>query len=219
MLKIGHRGAKGHLAENTLASFEKALQLHVGAIELDVHLSADKKIMVIHDETIDRTTIKTGFVNDLSSKELQELGIPTLEDVLQLIDRKCIIYIEIKDANAGDFVLQLIEKYISENNWSCNQFQISSFNWDILERISNLNPKILIGVLTENNWEEALLFAKKIKAHSINPFYKLLSKEKVTLLHENGFLIFPWTVNEPDDIVLLKSFTVDGIISDFPDRL
>ncbi len=219
MLKIGHRGAKGHVAENTLASFEKALQLHVDVIELDVHLSSDQKIMVIHDESIDRTTNGTGLVNNWDSEKLQQFGIPTLEEVLDLINQQCVINIEIKDVKATGFVVELIEKYISEKQWNYNHFQISCFDWYVLESVSKANPKILIGVLAENNLDKAYEFAKKINAHSVNPFYQLLTKEKVTLLHENGLLVFPWTVNEPDEITLLKSFKVDGIISDFPDRL
>ena len=86
MLKIGHRGAKGYVAENTLASFQKAIDLQVDGIELDVHVSRDGEIMVIHDETIDRTTSAKGFVKNLSSNELQFYGIPTLLEVLDLIN-------------------------------------------------------------------------------------------------------------------------------------
>ncbi len=137
MLKIGHRGAKGHVAENTLASFEKALSLNVDAIELDVHLSSDNEIMVIHDATIDRTTTKNGFAKEFSSIALKELNIPTLEDVFHLINHRCIINIEIKDANATKKVIQLIEKFINEHDWKYNQFHISSFDWVVLEEVSH----------------------------------------------------------------------------------
>jgi glycerophosphoryl diester phosphodiesterase len=123
MQKIGHRGAKGYVAENTLASFQKALDFNVDAIELDVHLSSDGQIMVIHDETIDRTSSKTGFVYELHSFYLKELGVPTLEDVLILVNKKCIINIEIKVATATQKVLQVIEKYVKEQDWQYNQFQ------------------------------------------------------------------------------------------------
>jgi len=186
---------------------------------LDVHLSADGKIMVIHDVTIDRTTTGTGFVKNLKAAQLQSFGIPTLEEVLQLVNKRGSINIEIKDANATDLVLQLIEKYISENNWNYQQFQISSFDWTVLEKVAQQNTKILIGVLTDTNLDEVITFAKKINAYSIHPFFKLLNKEKVTLLQQNGFSVFPWTVNNPEDIQTLKSFNVDGIISDFPERL
>ena len=168
MLKIGHRGAKGYIAENTLASFEKALELKVDAIELDVHLSSDEEIMVIHDATVDRTTNKKGFVRSYSSKELKALGIPTLEDVLHLVNQKCIINIEIKDTCASQKVIQLIEKFINEHYWNYKLFQISSFNWEVLEEVAVINSKIALGVLTEDSIEKALAFAEKVKAHSIN---------------------------------------------------
>ena len=219
MLKIGHRGAKGYIAENTLASFEKALELKVDAIELDVHLSSDEEIMVIHDATVDRTTNKKGFVRSYSSKELKALGIPTLEDVLHLVNQKCIINIEIKDTCASQKVIQLIEKFINEHYWNYKLFQISSFNWEVLEEVAVINSKIALGVLTEDSIEKALAFAKKIKAHSINTNFKLLNHEKASLIHANGFKIYTWTVNSIKDITFIKSLNIDGIISDFPRRL
>lgn len=219
MKKIGHRGAKGYVAENTLASFQKAIDLHCDGIELDVHLSCDGEIMIIHDETINRTTNGIGLVNDISASKLKRFGIPTLAEVINLVNKKCFINMEIKDAKATNKVVALIRKFISEKQCNYNQFLISSFDWEILEQVSLLNSEILIGVLTDENLENALDFAQKINAYSINPSYKLLDKEKVTLLQQNGFLVFPWTVNEPHEIELQKSFNVDGIISDFPDRI
>lgn len=219
MQKIGHRGAKGYVAENTLASFQKAIDLGCDGIELDVHLSLDGEIMVIHDETINRTTNGVGYVKDINTSELKQFGIPTLEEVILLINKKCTINIEIKNPKATTKVVTLVEKYIHENQYNCNQFLISSFDWDVLTQISQLNSNLLIAVLTDENLENALAFATKIKAYSINPFFQLLDKEKVTLLQQNGFLVFPWTVNDAHEIELLKSFNVDGIISDFPNRI
>ena len=219
MLKIGHRGAKGYKPENTLASFAKAIELNVDAIELDVHLSSDGEIMVIHDETLNRTTTKTGFVSDYSASELKKLGIPTLEEVILLVNKRCVINIEIKEATATPKVLQLIEKSVNEQHWKYIQFQISSFNWEALSMVSKINSKIAIGVLAEASIEKALAFAIQIKAHSINPYYKLLNSENVNLIHSNGFKIYTWTVNTPEDLIFVKSLNVDGIISDFPDRI
>ena len=151
MLKIGHRGAKGYVAENTLASFAKALELNVDAIELDVHLSKDGEVVVIHDETIDRTTNKTGLVSDYTAGELIQLGIPTLREVIQLIDKKCILNIEIKEAAATEKVIEIIEEFINKHNWTFSQFQVSSFIWETLETISKINSTILLGVLTEDS--------------------------------------------------------------------
>ena len=219
MLKIGHRGAKGYVAENTIASFKKALELKVDAIELDVHLSADECVMVIHDDTVNRTTDKTGFVKSFSSFELNQMNIPTLETVLNLINQQCLVNIEIKDPNATQKVVHIIEKFICNYHWNYNQFQISSFIWETLEEVSKSSVPISIDVLTEDSIENALSFAKKIGAYSINPFFKLLNIENTKRIRENGFKIYTWTVNSIKDITFIKSLNVDGIISDFPDRL
>ena len=219
ILKIGHRGAKGYEPENTLISFEKAIDLNVDGIELDVHLSSDREIMVIHDETIDRTTNGKGFVKNFTASQLKELAIPTLIEVLNLANQKCFVNIELKGIGTAKPVVDLITRYISEENWNYTDFLVSSFDWKMLEKVRLLNPKIRIGVLTEESVEEALAFAKKTKAFSIHPDYVLLSKENVALMQENGFEVYPWTVNSTEDIQKIKSFNVNGIISDFPDRI
>ena len=217
--KIGHRGAKGYAPENTLLSFEKAIDLRVDGIELDVHLSADEALVVSHDETIDRTTNGKGFVINFTSSQLKEFKIPTLIEVLDLVKHKCFINIELKGIGSAKFVNELVTHYILDKKWSYTGFLISSFDWKMLKEIRLLNPKIRIGVLTEHNIEEALAFAKNIKAFSINPQDELLSKENVFLMQENGFKVYPWTVNSKKDIQKIKSFNVNGIISDFPDRI
>lgn len=215
MFKIGHRGAKGHLPENTLASFEKAIDLGVDMIELDVRLSFDKVPMVLHDETIDRTTSKTGLVTDYNTKELQQLGIPTLRDVLELVDNRCEINVELKTFSATQPVLDLIAK----STFDQNTILISSFDWNALQEVRFHDEEIRIGVLTETDLDLALAFAKFIKAYSINPYYHLLTAENVQKIKEKGFKVFPWTINEPEDITFVQSLEVDGIITDFPERL
>ena len=219
MLKIGHRGAKGYVAENTLASFQKAIDLGCDGIELDVWLSKDFILMVIHDATIDRTTFVKEFINNFTATELQQFGIPTLESVFNLVNKKCFINIEIKDVNATLIALKFVEHYIFNKLWNSNLIQISCFDWDVLELIASRNSNLNLGVLTKKNIDLAIDFAKKINAFSINPYYELLNQENVTLLKENGFKIYPWTVNEFSDIDKMKLFKVDGIISDFLDRI
>ena len=215
MLKIGHRGAKGHSPENTLASFEKAIALGVDMIELDVWLSSDKIPMVIHDETIDRTTSKMGLVTDYNAKELQHLGIPTLRDVFELVDNRCEINVEIKTFSATQAVLNLIAK----NTFNQSKILISSFDWNALQEVRFHDEDIRIGVLTETDLDLAIAFAKFIKAEAIHPYYHLLTAENVEKIKEKGFKVFPWTINEPEDITFVKSLEVDGIITDFPERL
>jgi glycerophosphoryl diester phosphodiesterase len=215
MIKIGHRGAKGHVAENTLASFEKAMEVGVDMIELDVFLSKDNIPVVIHDKTIDRTTNSNGFVSDFLAIELQKLGIPTLEDVFQLVNHQCDINVEIKEFEAVKSVLDLIHS----NIFSKEKILISSFDWNALQEVRFHDNDIRIGVLTETDVDLALAFAKFIKAYSIHPFHHLLTKENVIQIQYNNFKVYPWTVNEPEDIIFVKLLNVDGIITDFPDRV
>jgi len=219
ILKIGHRGAKGYEPENTLISFQKAIDFNVDGIELDVHLSLDGKLIVIHDETIDRTTPNNGFVKNSTSSDLKEFGIPTLIEVVDFVNRRCFVNIELKGIGTAKSVVDAMEHYILNKNWKYNDFLVSSFDWKMLEEVQLLSPKIRIGVLTESVIKQALAFAKKVKAYSIHPDYVLLSRENVALMQENGFKVFSWTVNSKEDIQKIKSFNVNGIISDFPDRL
>jgi glycerophosphoryl diester phosphodiesterase len=225
MLKIGHRGASGHEPENTIISFEKALELGVDQIELDVHLSADSTIMVIHDETIDRMTKGEGLVQNYTCCQLQAFQvvkkqfIPTLEEVLNVIDKKCSVNIEIKSNELPNQLVSVIERYVTEKKWTYGHFIVSSFAWSNLEQVRNLNSNIPIAVLTEEDIEQAIDFAKKIKAQAINPAFHLLTNENVGSIQEAGFKVYPWTVNEIADIDKMKKYKVDGIISDFPDLL
>lgn len=219
MHKIGHRGAKGHVTENTLASFQKAMELGVDGIELDVHLSSDGKVMVIHDETLDRTTSAKGFVKKFSASALEKLGIPMLTSVIDLVDKKCFINIELKSYETADIVAKLIEFYVSEKDWEYDHFIVSSFDWNALQQVHFLNDNIRIGVLTSTDLELALAFAKFIRAYSIHPYYHLLTSENVAQMQSKNWKVYPWTINEPEDIIFVKSLQVDGIITDFPDRI
>src|SRR6476620_1347413 len=134
MHKIGHRGAKGYAAENTLASFQKAMDMNVDGIELDVHLSLDGRVMVIHDDTVDRTTSQTGLVTDFSAHELESLGIPTLEAVFDLANRKCLINVELKTYETAVKTVEIIERYVSGKHWEYEQIIVSSFDWNALQQ-------------------------------------------------------------------------------------
>jgi glycerophosphoryl diester phosphodiesterase len=225
MVKIGHRGAKGHAPENTMIAFRKAIELDVDGIELDVHLTSDKHLVVIHDETVDRTTNGSGNVHTFTLDELKSLRIdnlyeiPMLSEVLDLIDKKTFLNIELKGKNTAKPVANLIQRYILEKKWTYNHFIVSSFDWNVLQEVRSLNPNIAIGVLTETDIVLAIGFADFIKAKSIHPYFHLLTQEYSTLMQEKGFQVFPWTVNEQEDIHKIKSLKVNGIISDFPDRI
>lgn len=225
MLKIAHRGAKAYEPENTLPAFQKALDLNADGIELDVHVSADGHIIVIHDETIDKMTNGKGFVNTLSLFELKSFlidekhEIPTLNEVFDLVDKKCFINIELKNAATLGMVILLIEEYVTKKKWRYDHFIVSSFDWIALQEVHNLNQNIPIGVLTETDLDLALAFAETIKAKAIHPYYHLLNLENTKEIQEKGFLVLPWTVNIEEDIQKIKSYNVNGIITDFPDKI
>lgn len=223
-LRIAHRGAKGYAPENTLASFGKALDMQCDGIEFDVHLSADDEIIVIHDETTNRTTGFSGVITKMKLQELKRLRIngteeiPTLAEVLDLVDRNCLVNIELKAEATAKPVVAAIEKYIGRS-WKYNHFLVSSFDWNALKEIREINPKIPLGVLTMADLDLAIGFAEFIEAETIHPYFHLLTRENVKAMQEKGFGVFPWTINEPEDISKIKSFRVNGIISDFPDRI
>jgi glycerophosphoryl diester phosphodiesterase len=225
ILKIGHRGAKGYEPENTLVSFEKAIGMGADGIELDVHLSVDGRLIVIHDETIDRTTNGKGVVNELTLQELksvainEEYKIPTLEEVLDLVNQRCFVNIELKNQDTAEKVVQLIAHYISKKNWNHGHFLVSSFDWNALQQVRFLNENIRIGVLTETDLDLAISFARFLKSEALHPDFQLLTKEYTAKIQQKGIQVFPWTVNETNDIHKMKSFQVDGIITDFPDRI
>jgi glycerophosphoryl diester phosphodiesterase len=220
MLKIGHRGAKGHVSENTIESFLKAFELGADGIELDVHLSADGEAVVIHDQTVDRTIKNAaGFVKDFTVSEFVKLGVPTLVEVFHILPEDKLLNIEIKDAKATKVVVEEISKFLRLGEIQLQNIIVSSFDWAILKEVKDLNSLIRIGVLTEENPEESLVFASEINAFSIHPYFGLLTDEFIKKVKQKGFQIHTWTVNSPEDITFVSKLGVDAVISDFPDRL
>ena len=225
ILKIGHRGANGYEPENTLVSFEKAIEMGADGIELDVHASLDGHLIVIHDDTIDRTTNGKGFVNQMTLAELksfrinENIEIPTLEEVLNLVNKTCFVNIEIKGIDIADKVVAVIEHYISDKNWKLEDFIVSSFDWNNLQQVRFLNDAIRIGVLTETNLDLAISFARFMKAEALHPDFEFLTKENTAKIKEYGIQVFPWTVNETEAIQRMKDFQVNGIITDYLDRI
>lgn len=222
---IGHRGAKGYIAENTLPSFEKAISLKADAIELDVHLCKTGELIVFHD---DNTKALTGHDADVSDLELHEIKnlrvdthftIPTLSEVIEGFGNKCKINIELKGKNTAIPVGKLVEHYTNNGSIPKENILISSFLFDELKLFSTHYPAYKLGVLTKTDFQNALQEAKTLNAFSLHPHFSLLTQENVTLATENNLKLFVWTVNEVDDINFVKQFKLEGIISDFPDRI
>lgn len=225
LLKIGHRGAKGHLAENTLESIQKALSFKVDAIEIDVHRCKTGELVVIHDFTLDRTTNGSGEVAKKSLAEIKalkvedEFEIPLLTEVLDFIQGKCTINIELKGLNTATATAGIIKKYIAEKNWNYEDFIVSSFQKNELFQIRKLDENVALGILSKASVTEAIELGKLLKASAIHPSLGIITRDNVKASHKAGFNVNVWTVNESDDIQRMREFGVDGIISDFPDRL
>lgn len=224
-LVIGHRGAMGHETENSLASIQKAIDLGVDMIEIDVFNVKSGETVVFHDETLERLTNAGGNIEDWSYFELGRVvldgghKIPLLQDVLKLIDHKVKLNIELKGAGTAARVNFIVNYYIKEKGWKLDDFLISSFRWDELKAIRALNADIPIAVLTEEDPLDAIAVAKELNAEAINPDFEKLTRENNTAIKNAGFKIYTWTVNEPEDIIEMKRFGVDGIITNYPERV
>ncbi|HRE77494.1 MAG TPA: glycerophosphodiester phosphodiesterase family protein [Flavobacterium sp.] len=223
-LNIGHRGAMGHETENTIASVKKALELNVDMIEIDVFLIKSGELVVFHDEILDSLTDTSGKIEEFTWEELQKVvvkgnhQIPTLDVVIETTDRLVALNIELKGKNTAEPTFQLLQKYF-QRGWKKDDFVISSFLWDELEAFRKLDKQIPIAILTEENPLDAIAIGKKLKAVAINPWWKTLTKENVHQIHNEGFLIYTYTVNEPTDIKFVTELGVDGIFCNFPERL
>ena len=225
MLRIGHRGACGYAPENTLASFKKALELSLDYIEFDVYVLKDGSVVVIHDDKVDRTTNGTGYVLDKTLEEIQNLDagdgekIPTLQEVLNLIDKKTKVNIELKGEGTAKPVANIIEDYVQTKGWAYGDFLVSSFNQVELCTFKDLKPEVKIGALITEIPLDLAKFGEDLKAYSVNPSMEFVNKEFVEDAHKRGLKVFVFTVNEKDDIQRMKELNVDGVFSDFPDRV
>jgi len=129
-----------------------------------------------------------------------------------------ILNIELKGAGTSERVDFITKFYIEKKGWTIDKFLISSFNWDELRKMRKINPSIPIAILTEKDPLEALSIAKELNAVAINPHFKKLTQENVNAIKEAGFKVYTWTVNDPQDIITMKRFGVDGIITNYPEK-
>lgn len=222
-LIIAHRGASGYAEENTQSAFEKAIELGADMIEFDIHKSASGEIVVIHDATVDRTMNGTGFIKNIKLKELKKFRTPkeqsmlTLQEAFDCINKRAKIIIEIKGRDIEDELVQVINEYVKNRNWSYDDFLVSSFDHHQLKKVKKLNPEIHIGVLVGGIPIDYAACAQKIDADSIHGWKEYITQEYVDDAHQRGLKFFAFTVNGPDEIDELIALDVDGIITDYPD--
>jgi glycerophosphoryl diester phosphodiesterase len=221
---IGHRGAKGHEPENTLLAVEKGMALGADCIEIDVH-RAGEGLVVIHDGRLERTTNGTGPVAGRSIEYLRNLDagkgekIPFLQEVFDLIDRRVRLNIELKDEIAAPLVADTIRHNVRDCGWQWENLIVCSFLLGQLKRIKTILPELSIGLLIAGQPTDLAAPAARLGARSINPGFDSVNRALVDDTHARGLKIYPYTVNNPEDISRMITLGVDGIISDYPDRV
>ena len=195
------------MPENTISSFKKAVELGADAIELDVHLCKSREIVVIHDDTVDRTTNGTGKVGELTLDEIKALDIeggekiPTLREVLEQLE--CQIFIEIKAGWAAIGVAEMVAEFGHE------RLNVISFNENALSAVAAMNNKIKTGLNIENE-----ISSVEGAFYSVNPSIQLITPQLVEMIHSKGMKVFTWTVNGQEDLQKAVNAGVDGIMSD-----
>jgi len=223
-LRIGHRGAMGHITENTVESIVKAIDLHCDMIEIDVFKVKSGELVVFHDDTLDRITNAKGDIESYTLEELEDVlvggkyKIPTLGEVIEVIGKKAVLNIELKGSNTAVDTHRLIRTFL-QRGWTYDDFILSSFKWEELKIAHDLDAELPLAVLTEKKPEDAIEFALSIQARAINPYHKMLNEENTALIKKEKLKIFPWTVNDLKDIERMKKLKVDGIITNFPERI
>jgi len=224
-LVIGHRGARGHLAENTLPSIAKAIELGVDGIEIDIFKCASGELVVFHDQTLEKLTNSKGYIEQLTLDSIRKIDvlngytIPTLEEVLDLINGRVFLNIELKGTQTALLTNEIILSYFERKEWDLSKILISSFNWEELEIFYSVNSEVSIAILTEDDPLDAIPIAKQLNAVAINPEYVSLNTGNIDRIKKEGLKIFTWTVNDPQEIKDVITLGVDGIITDFPERV
>jgi len=222
---IAHRGASGYKPENTISSFTKALSMGIDMIELDVHLTADGKLVVIHDETVDRTTDGTGHVADYNFDQLRTLDagrgqqIPLLSEVIDLVNKRVPINIELKGEGTAQPLADLIQQYLDDKGWTEDLFVVSSFDLDLLAEFAQLMPYIHTGALYEGEPLRFLAYARSKHTYSANFNSVFVTNKEVYRAHQRGLMVYVYTVNDGDEAERMEELHVDGIFSDYPDKM
>lgn len=227
-----HRGASGYVPENTLEAFLKAADMGADGIELDVQLTKDDEMVVIHDETIDRVSGESGFVKDFTLKELKALDvskhmkeydqkttIPTLEEVFECLkDTNMMINIELKNGvifykNLEEKVINLIDKHKMMDRIWC-----SSFNHESIVRVKKLCPDMKCGLLFSDIVVNPAEYAYNLHVEALHPaVYHMQDENYIEKAHGRGLETHIWTVNDKKYMKKLVKAGADAIITNYPD--
>jgi glycerophosphoryl diester phosphodiesterase len=228
-LVIAHRGASAYEPENTLRAFELAIEQGAEMIELDLHMTADDQVVVIHDETLDHTTNLTGRVRSLTLDQvkLADAGkgekVPTLDETLDLCSGRARLYLEIKDPAAAAATLHAIR-----NRRLQDQILIASFDLELMEslgkEVDDIGLGLILGTRSLNpviRWRETFpwiafrSFRYQVISIEVDLCHAFLAKK----VKADGKTLFVWTADEKEQFHRMLSHRVDGIVTNRPDHL
>jgi glycerophosphoryl diester phosphodiesterase len=216
LLKIGHRGARALEPENTLRSFQRAVELGVDAVELDVRRTADGEVVVIHDDKMDRTTDGSGLVSERTLEEIKGFktrggdSVPTLGEALDFLKGKVKVLIELKEVGFEEKVLKLVKE-----RGMVDDVIIVSFSDEALRRVRELDEGVSTGLIYVRH-KKPIEAALGLGTEYLLPLYRFTHSADVKKAHEVGLKVIVWTINTPEEATAYKHKGVDGIATDKP---
>jgi glycerophosphoryl diester phosphodiesterase len=229
-LLIGHRGYPARYPENTLAAFTGAMDAGCDMIELDVTLTRDRRVVVIHDDTLDRTTNGSGSVRDRTVEEIRRLDagswfdprfaaerVPLLDEVIALTAGRCMLNIEIKESAFEEgYPADAVEHRVAElvkTAGAMDRVIVSSFDRRILKRLARMPAPPALAFISDAGADPEIMgVLRTIKAFSWHPRRTVLTREQVERVHAEGMKVFPWTINTRTEADALLQLGVDGLI-------
>jgi glycerophosphoryl diester phosphodiesterase len=228
---IAHRGASGHSPENTLAAYERAVQLGAGFIETDLHLTRDAQFVAIHDPTLERTTNGRGSVRDFTLAELRRLDagkwfdrdfmgqrIPTLDEILDFARKNDVIfYLEVKYDAAWGMHHSLMAAL--QNAQNAARTIVISFDQTTLAALRRVDASIMMGLLGDEPGADYVKDALELGARQLCPQSSLVTPDLVERAHGADLQVATWTVDDVEEMRRMIAAGVDGIMTNFPDRL
>ena len=231
MLVIAHRGASGHAPENTMAAFRKAVAMGATFIETDLQMSRDAHLVAIHDATVDRTTNGQGVVHDMTLAELRKLDagswfgsefvgerIPTLEELLAFSKKNDVVfYLEIKPQGSWGGEHALIGAL--RESGEIPRAVVISFDASVVLKLRKIEPTLMTGLLYDGEIEKPLDKAVEVGARQLAVRGDLVTPALLSAARKKDLQVVCWTVNNSAHMRALMAAGVDGIMSDYPDRL